>query len=175
MMPGLFEAPKLIAGRILRVTVGVATLFFITYYQTMQLQSLITSQTRPIAYDMDTLADDIENNRTKLIMRNPVHALSIELQTSKEPSFTQLRHAVAPNHIRLRYEPDYSLLLQLVLNESYAGFVQYEILLQLLSEIDDENCLQNLMRQAHRAPGSHCSVVVSQEDSKLPFLILLLI
>jgi hypothetical protein len=37
MVPGPFEAPELSAepgnaGRILRVTVGVATLFFISYY-----------------------------------------------------------------------------------------------------------------------------------------------
>ncbi len=86
MVPGPFEAPELSAepgnaGRILRVTVGVATLFFITYYQTMQLQSLITSQTRPSAYDMDTLINDIENNQTKLIMSDPTHALAIEVQT----------------------------------------------------------------------------------------------
>jgi hypothetical protein len=165
MVPGSFEASKLSsepgnAGRILRVTIGVATLFFVTYYQPMQLQSLIRSQTQPIAYDMDALVDDIENKKTKLIMSDPSQALSIEVQTSTEASFTRLRHAVGFNQTRLRYEPDYSLLLQLVLNESYVGLVRYEILLQLLSKMKDENCLAILMRQTYRALSRHCCVVV---------------
>jgi hypothetical protein len=39
-------------GRLLRVTVGFAALFFTSYYQTMQLQSLILSQQHPILYDV---------------------------------------------------------------------------------------------------------------------------
>jgi hypothetical protein len=122
MVPDAFEAPELsaepgIAGRILRVTVGVATLFFITYYQTMQLRSLITSQMQPNTYDMYTLADDVESGRSKLIMTDATQVLSDELRTSTEASFTRLRQAIAHNHTRLRYEPNYSSLLQLVLNE----------------------------------------------------------
>jgi hypothetical protein len=122
MVPGSFEAAELStepgrAGRILRVTVGVATLFFTTYYQTMQLQSLITSEQQPIIYNMDTLIDDIENDRTKLVMDDPGHSLSVELESSKDTMFTRLRHAVTNNQTRLRYETDTSQLLQLVLNE----------------------------------------------------------
>jgi hypothetical protein len=106
----------------------------------MQLQSLITSKTRPIAYDMDTLANDIENNQSKLIMADPANVMSMEVQTSLEPSFTRLRHAVFRSQTRLRFERNFSLLLQLVLNESYVGLVRYEILLQLLSEMNNENC-----------------------------------
>jgi hypothetical protein len=48
MVPGSFMAQELsaepgITGRILRVTIGVLTLFFVSYYTTMQLRSLLTS------------------------------------------------------------------------------------------------------------------------------------
>ena len=124
MVPGSFEAPELTAepgnaGRILRVTVGVATLFFVTYYQTMQLRCLIASQTRPIAYGMDSLAVDIENGQSKLIMTSPTSSLTHEMLTSSEPSFTRLRQAIGSNLTRIQYEPDYSLMLQLVLEKYF--------------------------------------------------------
>ena len=122
IMPGQFKTPELstepgTAGRVLRVTVGVATLFFVTYYQTMQLQGLITSQSPSIPYDMDELVDDIQSGKSKLIMVDPTNAMAEELRTSIDASFTRLRQAVSLNHTLPRFEPDYTLLLQLVLNE----------------------------------------------------------
>ncbi len=73
MIPGGFEAHSLsaspgTAGRVLRVTVGVGTLFFVTYYQTMQLQSLLTSSAQAIDYTLDMLTDDLRSGRVSSLL-----------------------------------------------------------------------------------------------------------
>jgi hypothetical protein len=70
-----YESPPLSAepgtsGRILRVTIGVATFFFASYYQTMQLSSLLTSSSSPIEYTLHMLADDLRSGHVReLILR----------------------------------------------------------------------------------------------------------
>lgn len=57
ILPGSFETRPLseepgTSGRILRVTIGIAALFFTSYYETKQLQSLVASQIELIPYDV---------------------------------------------------------------------------------------------------------------------------
>jgi hypothetical protein len=58
----------------LRVTVGVATLFFVSYYQTMQLRSLFTSSSRPIQYTLDMLADDLQSGHVHRLLINGLNS-----------------------------------------------------------------------------------------------------
>jgi hypothetical protein len=74
MIPSPFEAGPLsvepgATGRVLRVTIGIATLFLATYYQTMLLTSVLLSQNQPIDYNLGMLADDIDNGRSTLLLK----------------------------------------------------------------------------------------------------------
>jgi hypothetical protein len=87
-VPGSFETPALskelgTSGRILRVTIGVATLFFTSYYQTMQLSSLLTSSSRPIEYTLHMLADDLQTGHVRnLLVLNADPAIKEELKNN---------------------------------------------------------------------------------------------
>jgi hypothetical protein len=130
LIPGPFETPALseepgTSGRVLRVTVGVATLFFTSYYQTMQLRSLFTSSTRPIEYTLSMLADDLETgNVLSLIMQSKNGTLDKELYSNPDPSFEHLRHVLEKHPIMYSENSSQSTLMTLmhrIVNESIIG------------------------------------------------------
>jgi hypothetical protein len=100
MMPQEFETPPLseepgTTGRMVRVVVGITTFFFASYYQTMQLQSLlVASRPERTEYTIDMLTRDVEQGRVRLLFESSRDTIETEMRNSQDAALMRLSKAL---------------------------------------------------------------------------------